>query len=173
MTHFRWPFLSLSSLALGCVFLVGCSSLTLNTSRFSGASEASNDEQGEQVNTDDQEDYDRLDGTGTSRKKVNVIEWEGNLEIHVYPAGSLKGLALMLDKRNEAKTVMVIGYRFGNQLKNTLIRRAILGIPLEEGFNAYQDLTVQDYDKIVISNQRLEKQLRPYPLDPPPTRLYP
>ena len=41
--------------------------------------------------------YDRLDGTGESGKKVNVIEWEGNLEIHVYPKGSVKGLAMKLD----------------------------------------------------------------------------
>src|SRR5687767_8204018 len=71
--------------------------------------------------------FDRLDGTGRSGKKVDVIEWEGNLEIHVYPKGSLKSLALKLDKRNKDKTVMVIGYRFNNDPGKQLIRRAILG----------------------------------------------
>ena len=31
-------------------------------------------------------------------KRVDVIEWAGNLEIHVYPAGSLAGLGLKLVK---------------------------------------------------------------------------
>src|SRR6478672_2141360 len=70
------------------------------------------------------DDYDRLDGVGRSGKKVNVIEWEGNLEVHVYPGGSLKGLALKLDKRNKDKPVMVIGYRFNDNPGVQLIRRA-------------------------------------------------
>lgn len=36
-----------------------------------------------------EEEYDRLDGVGASGKKVDVIEWEGSLEIHVYPADTL------------------------------------------------------------------------------------
>lgn len=46
---------------------------------------------------DPKTEYDRLDGTGPSHKRVDVIEWEGNLEVHVYPAGSLKGLAAKID----------------------------------------------------------------------------
>lgn len=120
------------------------------------------------------EDYDRMDGTGASGKKVNVIEWEGNLEIHVYPAGSLKGLALKLDKRNKDRPVMVIGYRFDNDPKKQLIRRAILGIDLAESFKTYRDPSSgTEYDKIVISNNGLAGEMVAYKLDPAPTQLYP
>ena len=119
--------------------------------------------------------YDRLDGTGESRKKVNVIEWEGNLEIHVYPAGSLKGLALKIDDRDKAKTVMVIGYRFDNAPQKQLIRRAILGIDLKEGaYHVYRDSTAQGYDKVVITPHLLNASyLTAFKLDPPPKQLYP
>lgn len=120
------------------------------------------------------DDYDRLDGTGASGKKVNVVEWEGNLEVHVYPAGSLKGLALKLDKRNKDKPVMVIGYRFDSDPQKQLIRRAILGIDLREGFKAYRDPSSgSEYDKIVISNNGLSGDMIAYRLDPEPTQLYP
>ena len=120
-----------------------------------------------------QDDFDRLDGHGRSGKKVDVIEWAGNLEIHVYPAGSLVGLALKLDKRNEKKPVMVIGYRFDNDPKNQLIRRAILGIPLGESFQVFRDPDVAEYDKIVITNHNLSANLAQFKLDPEPTQLYP
>ena len=120
------------------------------------------------------DDYDRMDGTGASGKKVNVIEWEGNLEIHVYPAGSLKGLALKLDKRNKDRPVMVIGYRFDNDPKKQLIRRAILGIDLAEGFKVYRDPSSgSEYDKIIISNNGLSGDMMAYKLEPAPTQLYP
>ena len=122
---------------------------------------------------DPDKDYDRLDGTGASGKKVNVIEWEGNLEVHVYPAGSLKGLALKLDKKNKAKPVMVIGYRFDDGAKNQLIRRAILGIDLKEGFKTFRDTSAEGYDKIIISNNTLSDQVVAYRLDPEPSQLYP
>jgi hypothetical protein len=119
------------------------------------------------------EDYDRLDGTGRSGKKVNVIEWEGNLEIHVYPGGSLKGLALKLDKRNKDKPVMVIGYRFEGDPKVQLVRRAILGIELKEGFKAYRDPSAgSEYDKVIISNNGLSG-LVAFRLEPELTQLYP
>ena len=118
-------------------------------------------------------DYDRLDGTGKSGKKVDVVEWEGNLEIHVYPAGSLAGLSLKLDKKNKDKPVMVIGYRFTNDTKTQLIRRAILGVPFYEGFKAFKDPTANGYDKIVISNNGLGKPLVAYNLEQPPAQLYP
>jgi hypothetical protein len=119
-------------------------------------------------------DYDRLDGTGTSGKTVNVIEWEGNLEIHVYPKGSLVGLALKLDDRNSAKPVMVIGYRFDVAPKQTLVRRAILGIDLRGGFRTYRDTTAMEYDKIVITKNQLQSsELVAFRLDPEPKQLYP
>jgi hypothetical protein len=118
-------------------------------------------------------DFDRLDGTGTSGKKVNVIEWEGNLEIHVYPGGSLKGLSLKLDKKNKNKPVMVIGYRFGGGNKPELIRRAILGVEFHEGFKAYRDTSSgSEYDKVIISNNGLSG-LVAMRLDPEMTQLYP
>jgi hypothetical protein len=120
-----------------------------------------------------QDDYDRLDGMGASGKKVNVIEWEGNLEIHVYPGGSLKGLALKLDKKNKDKPVMVIGYRFNTDTSQQLVRRAILGIDLQEGFKAYRDTsTGSEYDKIIISNNG-QAGLASFTLDAEPSQLYP
>ena len=60
---------------------------------------------GEESQPDDS-NYDRLDGVGASGATVNVIEWEGNLEIHVAPPGALHGLSLKLDTRNKSKPVM-------------------------------------------------------------------
>lgn len=123
---------------------------------------------------DDDANYDRLDGMGASGKKVNVIEWEGNLEIHVYPAGSLKGLALTIDRKTKDKPVMVIGYRFMDSPGKQLIRRAIIdGISLTDNFRAYRDKSADDYDKIVITNNNLDKVLTAYKLEPKPTQLYP
>ncbi len=118
-------------------------------------------------------EYDRLDGMGKSHKKVNVIEWEGNLEIHVYPKGSLAGLSLKLDKPSKEKMVMVIGYRFSDNPKTQLIRRAILGIPFQPGFKAFKDPSEMDFDKIIISNNGLSNQVIAFQLDPEPTQLYP
>jgi hypothetical protein len=123
---------------------------------------------------DPREQYDRLDGQGRSGKKVHVVEWEGNLEVHVYPAGSLKGLGLKLEEKDKNRKVMVISYRFDNEPK-PLIRRAILGIPMGEGFKAYRDRSADDYDKIVISNNGLaiSKTLVEFALDAQPKQLYP
>lgn len=121
-----------------------------------------------------EEEFDRLDGRGKSGVRVDVIEWEGNLEVHVYPAGALAGLALKLDKKNKEKPVMVIGYRFRGNAKEQLIRRAILGIPMMEGFKTYKDPSSgSEYDKFVISNQTQSGQMVAYRLDPEPTQLYP
>ncbi len=121
-----------------------------------------------------EEEYDRLDGMGASGKKVNVIEWEGNLEVHVYPAGSLKGLALTIDRKTKDKPVMVIGYRFNDNPGKQLIRRAIIdGISLTDNFRAYRDTSAGEYDKIVITNNNLDKVLSAYKLEAKPTQLYP
>ncbi len=128
--------------------------------------------QGQGAGADD--DYDRLDGVGRSGKTVNVIEWEGNLEIHVYPAGSLTGLALKLDQNPQGRKVMVIGYRFNSDPKQQLIRRAVLGIPFSEGFRAWRDRSARGYDKIVVSNQDLGGAgYLAYGLEKTPTQLYP
>lgn len=118
-------------------------------------------------------EYDRLDGKGKSGKKVDVVEWEGNLEIHVYPQGSLAGLALKLDKKNKDKPVMVIGYRFKGDAKTQHVRRAVLGVAFHEGFKAYKDPSADGYDKIVISNNGLASPLVAYAIDPELKQLYP
>ena len=119
-----------------------------------------------------EDDYDRLDGRGKSGKKVDVIEWEGNLEIHVYPKGSLAGLALKLDESQKGKKVMVIGYRFNNSPEH-LIRRALVSIPFRTGFQAFRDPSAEDYDKVIISNNGLSGQVIAFKLDPEPKVLYP
>lgn len=121
--------------------------------------------------TDPDADYDRLDYMGESGKKVDVIEWEGNLEIHVYPAGSLRGLGLKMDRKN-GKKVMVISYRFDTTPK-PLIRRALVSIDLTENFKVFKDPTEREFDKIVISNNGLAKPLVAFKTDPEPTQLYP
>jgi hypothetical protein len=120
------------------------------------------------------DDYDRLDGRGRSGKKVNVIEWEGNLEIHVYPGGSTKSLALKIDDRDPAKKVMVIGYRFHSSPNEQLVRRNVLGISLEPGFRVYRDpRSGKEYDKFVISNSPAGSPLVAYQTEPGPSQLYP
>jgi hypothetical protein len=164
MQAYRSTFRRCHSLSLALSFALALSSLTSLMTTHSARA-------GGQVDPD--ADYDRMDGTGKSGETVNVIEWEGNLEIHVAPPGSLKGLALKLDKRNKNKPVMVIGYRFANDPRQQLIRRAILGITLNDGFKTYKDPTESEFDKIIISNNGLSGQVALYKLNPPPTQLYP
>ena len=110
--------------------------------------------------------FDRLDGYGPSKVRVDVIEWEDNLEIHVYPKGSLNQLGAKLDKD---KSVMVLSYSFKNKTK-TLVRRAILGIPFSESFNGFYDSSEKEFDKIIISNKK--EALPRYSLGVP-SSLYP
>ena len=77
------------------------------------------------------QEFDRLDGHGVSGKKVNVIEWHGNLEVHVYPAGSTKGFSAKIDDVENGSKVMVFAYRFDTMGDKKVIRRNILGIPLQ------------------------------------------
>ena len=124
--------------------------------------------------SDPDPDFDRLDGRGKSRRRVDVIEWEGNLEVHVYPGGGLKGLALKLDDRDKDRKVMVLGYRFDTQPDKQLIRRAILSIPFYPGFHVYRDpASGSEYDKILISNSTLGKPLLAYQTEAEPKQLYP
>jgi|GEM_PF-868729 len=116
--------------------------------------------------------FDRLDGSGPSKVRVDVIEWDGNLEVHVYPRGALKGLSAKLDDRESGKKVMVIGYRLGNS-KTPLIRRAILGIPFTKNVLGFIDRTEPDFDKFALSNQPLSKPWAPFKLDPAPAQWGP
>ena len=116
--------------------------------------------------------FDRLDGTGPSHKRVDVIEWDGNLEVHVYPKGSAKGLSAKLDDRDQGKSVMVLGYRFSAAQK-PLVRRAILGVPFTKNVKGFIDTTEKVFDKFAISNQDLSGSWKPYKLDPSPKQWYP
>ena len=116
--------------------------------------------------------FDRLDGTGPSKKRVDVVEWEGNLEVHVYPKGSTKGIGAKLDNREEGKKVMVIGYHF-NGAKEPLVRRAILGVPFTANVKGFVDPTEKDFDKFALSNQELPKPWVPYKLQPAPSQWGP
>ncbi|MBS1961117.1 MAG: hypothetical protein JST04_02795 [Bdellovibrionales bacterium] len=118
-------------------------------------------------------EFDRLDGHGATGKKVDVIEWEGNLEIHVYPKGSLKSLGMKIDRESKTtkNAVMVIEYAF-NGVPYTLIRRAVLSISLPDSFQAFKDETADDYDKIMVSGHTLAG-VKTYALAPAPTQLYP
>jgi hypothetical protein len=116
--------------------------------------------------------FDRLDGKGPSGKRVDVIEWEGNLEIHVYPKGSLQGLGAKLDDREKGKKVMVIAYRLGKK-DRPLVRRAILGVPFQKNLKGFIDASAKDYDKLALSNQNLSGNWKPYRLDPAPSQWYP
>lgn len=118
--------------------------------------------------------FDRLDGKGPSGKRVDVIEWEGNLEIHVYPKGSLQGLGAKLDEREQGKKVMVIGYRFdADKNAHPLVRRAILGVPFNNKLKAFIDTSEHEFDKLAISNNGLAKPWTPYKMDPAPAQWYP
>lgn len=123
-----------------------------------------------------EEEFDRLDGKGASGKRVDLIEWEGNIEVHVYPAHSLAGLSLKLDKGSGGRKVLVLGYRFAGSPKETLVRRGVLGIPLTEPFQTYYE-DLGDYEKITVTNHTLATGgptgLREFTLDPPPAQLYP
>jgi hypothetical protein len=119
-----------------------------------------------------EEVFDRLDGTGPSGKKVNVVEWEGNLEFHVYPKGSLKGLGAKLDDREKGKRVMVIAYRF-EAGSRPLVRRAILGVPFQRELKAFVDSSEKEFDKLALSNRALSGTWKPYRLDAPPSQWYP
>lgn len=119
-----------------------------------------------------EEVFDRLDGKGPSGKRVDVIEWEGNLEIHVYPKGSLQGLGAKLDDREKGKKVMVISYRLGKK-DRPLVRRAILGVPFQRSLKGFIDSSEKEYDKLALSNQNLTGNWKPYRLDPPPSQWYP
>jgi len=123
-----------------------------------------------------EDDYDRLDGRGPSGKRVDVIEWAGNLEIHVYPAGSLVGLSLQIDKKNKNKPVMVIGYRFNNNPTNQLIRRNIITVPIADDFKVYKDQSSVPggYDKVIVTSNALSgKSIASFSLEPAQKQLYP
>lgn len=120
-----------------------------------------------------QDNFDRLDGTGPSHVKVHVVEWEGNLEIHVTPKGALQGLGIKYEKENKSRSILILAYRLG-LTTSPLVRRAILGIPWPTQVQAYRDLSADGYDKIIFSGTRpSEGRIVPFRLDAPPQQNYP
>jgi hypothetical protein len=119
-------------------------------------------------------DYDILDGRGETGARVDVIEWEGNLEVHVYPRGRLVGMGMKIDRKNEKKPVMVIAYRFTNDPKKKYIRRHILSIPMQDAVRVYKDPSSGDeYDKFIVTNNELAGSVVAYRTDEAPAQLYP
>ena len=116
-------------------------------------------------------EFDRLDGKGPSRKRVDVIEWESNLEIHVYPRGSLSSLGLKVDRTNKNSPIMVIEYGLTG-IPYTLVRRAALSIKINDSFQTFIDPTEGEYDKILISNNSLDG-VKPFKSVHAPRQLYP
>jgi len=102
-------------------------------------------------------EIDRLDGKGPSGKRIEVIEWKGNLEIHVYPKGSLLGLSLKKGQVN-GKSTLTIGYRLNHSPEKKIFRTTVLKIPLKNRFYTFQDYSTVLYDKILISNAPLNKK---------------
>lgn len=120
-----------------------------------------------------QDDFDRLDGTGPSHVKIQVIEWEGNLEIHVTPKGALRGLGIKYEKENKSQSILILAYRLGLATP-PLIRRAVLGIPWPSQIQAFRDLSAEGYDKIIFSGNRpSEGRIVPFRLEAPPLQNYP
>jgi hypothetical protein len=117
-------------------------------------------------------DFDRLDGKGLTRKRVDVIEWEGNLEIHVYPKNSLKSLGLKVDRTDKDRNIMVIEYQF-NGVPYTLVRRAVLSVKFMDSFKTFQDPSTEGYDKILISNNTLDASVKPFLAVHEPRQMYP
>jgi hypothetical protein len=117
-------------------------------------------------------EFDRLDGRGPSHGKIDVIDWQGNIEIHSYPKGKLAGLGFKLDKKDKNKPVLVISYRFAG-VDYKIIRRALDTVGLKEGFKTYRDTTADDYDKIILTNNILNTDVIAFNPDPAPTQLYP
>lgn len=118
-------------------------------------------------------EYDRLDGHGATAKKVDFIEWEGNFEVHVYPKGSLKTLGMKIDHESKSTKGAVMVMELGFQgVPYTLIRRAPLFISLPDAFQAFQDETTADYDKIIVSGHSITG-VKKFTLHAPPTQLYP
>lgn len=118
-------------------------------------------------------EFDRLDGKGLSHKRVDVIEWENNLEIHVYPKGSLKSLGLKVDRKKDSKSVMVIEYAF-NDIPYTIIRRAVLTLKITDSFKTFKAPTESEFDKIMISNNSLSSDsVIPFLAVHEPRALYP
>lgn len=118
-------------------------------------------------------EYDRLDGKGPSGKRVDVIEWEQNLEIHAYPVGSIHSLSLKLIENEQKKKIMVIGYRFNHQPQKELIRRAIVSVPLKQGFRAYRATDVDDFDKVIVSMNSLQGDVVAFRFNPQPSAEWP
>tara|TARA_Y100000590_G_scaffold390511_3_gene466355 strand:+ start:64 stop:777 length:714 start_codon:yes stop_codon:yes gene_type:complete len=109
--------------------------------------------------------YEVLDGAGPSRTKVDVIEFKGKMEIHVYPPEHLLGLGARVEKNSDGEKVMVLSYRLSTTSK-PLIRRATLNVPFKAGASVlgFEDSRVRGYKKIYLVDTPM-KIGTPYKID--------
>lgn len=118
------------------------------------------------------DEYDRLDGRGSSQGKVDIVEWENNLEVQISPSHALLALGAKLDPSTRNRKVLVLEYKFANGIK--LVRRAILGIELKTPLEAKtkyrgEQRIITFIGKLGSSNDRGET----YALAAEPRQLYP
>ncbi len=118
------------------------------------------------------DNFDRLDGFGPSKAKVDVIEWEDNLEIHAEPMGKLLGLGAKIDDRTPGKKILVIGFRMQGE-PSVFVRRADLAIPLYSGFKLFKNPAAKGYEKWAFSNQDLKAPWVAVKMDKAPADWYP
>jgi hypothetical protein len=118
------------------------------------------------------DNFDRLDGFGPSRAKVDVIEWEDNLEVHAEPMGKLLGLGAKIDDRTPGKKILVIGFRMQGE-PSVFVRRADLAIPLHSGFKLFKNPSAKGYEKWAFSNQELKAPWVAVKMDKAPGDWYP
>lgn len=116
------------------------------------------------VSREPKDEFDRLDGTGPSRKKVDFIDWwsqEKQYEVHVKPKGSLVGVNFEIDREDKKKDpVIIIEYKLQG-VPYTIVRRHTLSSSgLNNGFRVYEDTTTDDYDKLILTNNTLTSNVR-------------
>lgn len=107
------------------------------------------------------DDFDRLDGTGPSGCKVDAIEWKKNLEFHIYPMGCMATLGFKVDDKNQDKPVLVVEYKPSNGQKK-FVKRVLIGDADVKGkFKVYEDKSAhvakKPYDKFIVSKQDFAK----------------
>ena len=100
MKNLLWLSLLLGSLGLITPAQAWAENLSpgLGKSSVSAVDSGSGSDSADSSGSAEQDDFDRLDGTGTSGKTVHVVSWHGiQMELQIEPAGSLRGLSLVLD----------------------------------------------------------------------------
>ena len=119
--------------------------------------------------------YDPLDGTGSTGVRIEVMNWVGNVELHISPKGLLRDLALKLDMDQDDYPVLVVGYKFSKEPK-PVIQRIRLENELKTGFKVFRSNSAENSssDEIIISNNSLvDEEITEIPFDPEPIAMFP